>query len=92
MFPEQSVVVPSLDSPQAQAAWELSVQKQEFWDAHYAEYLEKYPEKFVAVVGGEVVATSDHLMELLDELKRQGIEPQNAWLQFITADPYRILR
>ena len=46
-----------------------------FWRRHYAEFLQLYPDQFVAVDGdGQVVLTSPDLVELLDGLKAAGLD------------------
>ena len=81
--------VPSLET--AEAAWDAAEAQDRFWQEHYAEYLEKFPDHFVAVVDGEVAATSPDLQQVIHVLEGKRIEPRHAWIRFITADPRRIL-
>jgi hypothetical protein len=83
--------VPPLDTDELDAGWEAVRAEQRFWEAHYAEYLQHYPEQFVAVKDGEVIATQADLLELLQALKSKGLAPTQVWMHFITANPYSFL-
>jgi hypothetical protein len=61
--------------------------EQAFWTAHYDEFLSKYPDRFVAVLDGEVVATSAHLQELELLLRERGLKPTDVWTEYFDADP-----
>lgn len=82
--------VPSLEGPEAQLLWDAAAAEQAYWTTRYDELLRVYPEQFVAVVDGRVVATSGDLQELLAVLARNQIEPTQVWVRFITADPHRL--
>jgi hypothetical protein len=87
---EPATDVPNLDSPEAQAAWEAADAERRFWEAHYTEYLEQYPEQFVAVKDGAVVANSPDLMKLLHLLQRRGLAPTQVWIRLFSVDPHRL--
>ena len=48
-----------------------------FFDAHYAEYREKYPGHWVAIHNGELVGTSPRYYDLIDDLKAKGVPFRN---------------
>ena len=83
--------VPSLDSPEVEAAWQAAAAEQAFWETHYGELLERYPDQFVAVSDGVVIATNPDLQQLIQDLEHRGIEPRRIWVRFVTADPHRIM-
>jgi hypothetical protein len=87
---EPATNVPSLDSPAAQAAWEAAEAERRFWETHYAEYLERYPEQFVAVKDGAVVAASPDFMKLLQLLEQRGLTPTEVWVRLFSTDPHRL--
>jgi hypothetical protein len=63
-----------------------------YWTAHYAELLKQYPEQYVAVDEGQVIATHPDPLELHRLLKAKGLEPRQVWVKLITAHPrYLIL-
>jgi hypothetical protein len=80
--------VPSFD-PTGEA-WERAAAEREFWREHHQQYLEQYPEQFVAVHDGAVVADSD-LEQILRILEKKRLEPGRVWVRFITADAGRVM-
>lgn len=80
---------PSLDD--AREAWRAADTRAAFWREHHAEFLEKYPERYVAVCGDAVVAADGDLNKLLDILKARGFDPRRVWVRFITADVRRVM-
>jgi hypothetical protein len=69
------------------AASERARQEQDFWEQHWGEFLTKYPEQFVAVLNGEVVAADSDLLALHRVISTRGIDRHKVWVRFITADP-----
>jgi hypothetical protein len=61
--------------------------REEFWATRYEDYKVRYPDQFVAVKDGEVVAASKDLRDLVHLLDAKGIEPTQAWLEFIRTKP-----
>jgi hypothetical protein len=80
--------IPSLED--ASEAWDEAEREQSFWRDHYSELLQQYPDQFVAVRDGTVVATNPDLYQLLDSLKHQGIELTKVWGRFFATDPRRL--
>ena len=74
--------MPKLTLEAARAGWREADNQVEFWKAHRDEYLKEYPDQFVAVVGGEIVATSHDLQDMIVQLKQRGLNPRDVWLQF----------
>ena len=72
-------------------AWQRAEREQRFWREHYQEYLERYPDQFVAVHDGRVIATSRHLRELVALVRGQGLKPTDVWVRFLAKTPRRIL-
>jgi hypothetical protein len=73
---------PGKDDPE----WQDADREDVFWQTHYDEFLAKYPDQFVAVRDGRVVATAYDLRDVLASLRAQGLEPTETWIQhFATA-------
>ncbi len=59
---------------------------QQFWNEHHEELLERYPEQFVAVKDGEVVAANADLALLVYELRDMSLDPRtDVAIEFVTA-------
>ncbi|HLY66675.1 MAG TPA: DUF5678 domain-containing protein [Chloroflexota bacterium] len=57
-----------------------------YWARHYGEYREKYPDQYVLVRDGKLIATARDLDEL-EALRDAGrLDAGNVWVQFM-ADP-----
>jgi CII-binding regulator of phage lambda lysogenization HflD len=74
---------PSLGS--ARDAWVAADKEEAFWRDHYGSYLDRYPDRFVAVYGGRVVATSPDLRHLVGILEGKGLDIQRVWVRYIAA-------
>lgn len=75
----------------ARKAWKDADAEEAFWHDHYAEFLQKYPEQFVAVLRGEVIAVGADLFEIAGLLESKAIAPASVWHRFITANPERMI-
>ena len=56
-----------------------------FFDSHYNELLEKYPEHWIAVFYQEVVGTDTNFDSLLDDLKSRGFPLSRMIIKQVTA-------
>jgi hypothetical protein len=65
-------VIPDLES--ARAAWASADEEAAFWRDKYDSLLMRFPDQFVAVANGTVVATSTDLADLVAALARQGLD------------------
>ena len=72
MLTEHGTGMPVFDIAELDASWADGQARRRFWEAHYAEYLQRYPEQFVAVKDGEVIATHTDLYELVRVLESKG--------------------
>ena len=73
---------PSKDDPE----WKDADREDAFWQTHYGEFLVKYPDQFVAVRDGRVVATAYDLRDVLAAVRAQGFDPTDTWIHhFATA-------
>jgi hypothetical protein len=61
--------------------------EQEFWREHWEEMLARYPEQFVAVFGGNVIAHGSDLQDLCQRIAEAGLDPPSVWAKHITAKP-----
>lgn len=53
-----------------------------FWQEHYQEFLRRYPDQFVAVHDGQVVAVSDDLSDLTASLANLDLRPTDVWSHY----------
>ena len=77
----------TMSNDAADAVWRRADEERAFWQNHYREFLQKYPDQFAAVKDGKVIATGADLSEILSELERQGLEPSEVWLRYLNAHP-----
>jgi hypothetical protein len=73
------------------AAFKDADEQRAFWDAHSGELMQRYPDQFVAVREGEVVAASPNLEQLLAMLKEKDLLPSDVWLRYMATDARRLL-
>lgn len=57
-----------------------------FWGAHATELVVRYPDQYVAVYEGRVVAAGANLLAVISALQQQGLEPVQVWLRYLNAD------
>ncbi len=72
-------------------AWQAAEAEDAFWREHYSRLLEQFPDQFVAVHDGRVVATSTDLQDILRALDERGLDPRKVWVRFVTADARRVM-
>jgi hypothetical protein len=56
-----------------------------YYEAHYQELLEEYPEQWVAIYDQQVVGVAKDLKRLVARLQRKGIPPGRAFVEYVTA-------
>ena len=61
--------------------------EQAFWADSYRRMVQLYPDLFVAVHQGKVVATGADLDTVSAELRAAGLQPGDAWVRFMMATP-----
>jgi hypothetical protein len=71
----------------AEAARRAADEEWAFWHQNLHAYLKKYPDQFVAVFGGAVVAANADLGALLADLRAQGLDVKRVWIRFFAANP-----
>ncbi|MGE3599952.1 MAG: DUF5678 domain-containing protein [Dehalococcoidia bacterium] len=54
-------------------------------DRRYPELLARYPDEWVAVHEGSLIAHAKHVRDLLQELEIQEIDPRDSRITFLTA-------
>jgi hypothetical protein len=58
-----------------------------YWDANYERFLREYPEQFVAVKDGQVVAHDPDLTALFHKLQDLKLDPRtDVAIEFISAE------
>lgn len=77
----------SLSSDAIVAAFRRAAEERAFWNAHRGEFLAAYPDQFVAVKDGRVVATGRNLEEIVARLTAIGLRPTDIWMQHFDAHP-----
>lgn len=75
-----------ISNAEAEALQQEGEREHTFWDAHYDAFLERYPEQYVAVKDGEVIATSPDLFDLVDQVEQRGLKPTEVWARFFTKE------
>ena len=71
-------------------AWAAADAEDAFWSEHYRQILDRYPDQFVAVHEGAVVATAPGLRQLLHALNEKALVRRQVWVKYVTADPRRL--
>jgi hypothetical protein len=72
--------------PPLDGLWELKQEadrERAFFEAHHQEFAQKYPDQFVAVHEGRVIAVSDDPGRLVALIREQEYEPRKVWTDFI---------
>lgn len=63
-----------------------------FWERHFHELVDRYPDQFVAVrQDGVVFAASADFFEVLAEVRRQGLRPHDCYMRFLAATPVLVM-
>lgn len=62
-------------------------EEQAFWADNYRRMVELYPDLFIAVRQGKVVATGTDLDTVSADLRAAGLQPGDAWVRFMMATP-----
>jgi hypothetical protein len=60
--------------------WQDAERERAFWREHYEEFQGKYPDQFVAVHEGCVLAHAYDIRDLILMLKDKGFEPTQVWV------------
>lgn len=81
--------VPDLE--EAAAVLREGRREQAFWDANYADLARRYPERYIAVHDGAVVAVSDDLPTLEAAVRRRGLDIRRAWVRYVSPNPRRYI-
>jgi hypothetical protein len=68
---------------QADEARREAEAKDAFFQEHWQEFLQKYPDHFVAVLDEQVIAHAPDLVELIDVLEKRGLKPTDIWMRFV---------
>lgn len=53
------------------------------WEKHYPGLLAQYPDEWVAVHDGRVIAHESHIWNLMQGLERQGVDRRDVWITFL---------
>lgn len=72
--------------PPLDGLWELKQEadrERAFWNEHYQDFVQKYPDQFVAVHDGQVIAVSDDLEPFIRAIKDKGYAPGKVWSKYI---------
>lgn len=74
------------DERSYQEAWRRAREEQAFWNDHRAAYRREYPDEFVAVIDGKVVAHDPDYMALVQQLGTLGYALTDAWVQYMMTE------
>ena len=61
-------------------------QEAQYYEAHYEELLDQYPEQWVAILDQKVVGISSDPRELLQNLKDQGMSLRRVLVKHVTRE------
>jgi hypothetical protein len=64
---------------------------QQFWNEHFDELRVQYPDQYVAVRHGAVIAHAGSLDELEDMLKLKGLGFRDVWFQYLSRETLELL-
>jgi len=73
------------------AAWQRAEERRAFWDAHRATLTQQYPDEFVAVFNGDVIAHDPDLMSLVQYVRAAGYDVRDVWIEFLATDRHKFL-
>ena len=62
-----------------------------FIAAHFDEWLERYPDMYVAVYKEELVAVAPNSTELVKKIEAKGIRPGVARWRFLPSEPFNLM-
>ena len=81
---------PSLEG--ARKAWAMAKREDAFWRDHYQEYLDRYPDQFVAVAMADerIVAADPDLDRLIGLIKDRGLDVRRVWVRYMAATPIHL--
>jgi hypothetical protein len=63
----------------------------QWWADHQAEFVKLYPDQFVAVLNGDVVAVADSIGELKKKLAAKSLGFDDVMASFIMSDPSKMI-
>ena len=79
----------TIPSPAETEAWLKQMEQiREFWAKHYQELRQKYPDQFVAIYEGKVVAVAEDLQNLVQQVEQQGISIPQTDIRFLPSGKY----
>jgi len=80
------------DTTNLAEAFQRAQEESAFWDEHYHEFAQKYPNQFVAIHNNQVVATAPTLGDIVKHLRALGYPIHSTSIRYIpTADQQFIL-
>lgn len=71
----------------AAKVWHRADEERAYWQAHAHDFAEKYPDQFIALKDGDVIASDASLDAVLAALEKQGLESTDVRLRYINAHP-----
>jgi hypothetical protein len=69
-----------------QAIFERMERDRKYYEAHYEQFLEQYPEQWVAILDEQMVGADADFDRLLSALRERGVPTEKALIEWITAD------
>lgn len=81
--------VPSLEG--LRERYDEADREMQWWAEHQAEFVVLYPDQFVAVLDGNVVAVADTIIGLSEKLAEKSLGFRDVISSFITSDPSKLL-
>jgi len=85
------MVVTSREKARLTRAWRLFDIEAKALNRHYRAWTKRYPDQFIAVHDGRVVAASPDPEALLRTLTERGLRPTQVLIRFMAKEPRRFL-
>ncbi len=85
--PPPPVELSEEDLPQIREAFAEGERRRDFWAANYRRLAAIYPEQFIAVRDGCVVAAEPDLVPLVDRLADLSLDLRDTYIEFMALNP-----
>lgn len=74
-----------------EAGWRDAAAERQYWDGHQEELMVRYPDEYVAVADGKLVAHAPTLAVLSARVLNAGYSMEAVWIRFLAANDLIIL-
>jgi hypothetical protein len=71
-------------------AWEEIGEDFDYFLRHLEELSKEYPDRWIAILDGEVVESASNVEAVLERLEQRGIDPRSPVIEFVEVTPRRL--